>query len=136
MDSVQRTLDRVRKATASLPKVSVFFHTWEKPIITIGRHSFLNELVEIAGGTNIYGDVKAVSPIVTMEDIVDRNPDVLVVGPATARAILASTKWQVVPAVKAKKVFVYDTMIVGRPSVTLGMAAVNLANLLHPGVIR
>jgi ABC-type Fe3+-hydroxamate transport system substrate-binding protein len=136
VDSVERTLDRVRQATAALPRVSVFFHTWEKPIITIGKHSFLNELVEIAGGTNIYGDVKAVSPIVTMEDIVDRNPDVLVVGPATARAILASASWQVVPAVRAKKVFVYDTMIVGRPSVTLGMAAVNLANLLHPGVIR
>jgi ABC-type Fe3+-hydroxamate transport system substrate-binding protein len=136
VDSVERTLDRVRQATAALPRVSVFFHTWEKPIITIGKHSFLNELVEIAGGTNVYGDVKAVSPIVTMEDIVDRNPDVLVVGPATARAILASASWQVVPAVRAAKVFVYDTMIVGRPSVTLGMAAVNLANLLHPGVIR
>jgi len=38
--------------------------------------------------------------------------------------------------VKNRKVFAYDTMIVGRPSVTLGMAAINLANLLHPGVIR
>jgi iron complex transport system substrate-binding protein len=136
VDSVQRTLERVRQATAALPKVSVFYHTWDKPIITIGQHSFLNELVEIAGGTNVYGDVKAVSPIVTMEDIVDRNPNVLLVGPITAKTLLASKTWQVVPAVKQKKVFAYDTMVVGRPSVTLGMAAVNIANLLHPGVIR
>jgi ABC-type Fe3+-hydroxamate transport system substrate-binding protein len=136
VDSVRATLDRVRQATAALPKTSVFFHTWEKPIITIGKHSFLNELVEIAGGTNVYRDVLAVSPIVTMEDIVHRNPDVLLVGPTTRSTLLTSAPWQVVPAVKARKVLVYDTMVVGRPSVTLGMAAVNIANLLHPGVIR
>jgi iron complex transport system substrate-binding protein len=136
VDSVRATLERVRQATASLPRTSVFFHTWEKPIITIGKHSFLNELVEIAGGRNVYGDVLAVSPIVTMEDIVRRKPDVLLVGPTTRTSLLESDQWQVVPAVKAKKVFAYDTMVVGRPSVTLGMAAVNIANLLHPGVIK
>ena len=36
VDSVTRTLDRVRTATASLPRPTVFFHTWEKPLITIG----------------------------------------------------------------------------------------------------
>jgi iron complex transport system substrate-binding protein len=136
VDSVRATLDRVRQATAALPRTTVFYHTWEKPIITIGMHSFLNELVEIAGGRNVYGDVKAVSPIVTMEDIVNRNPDVMLVGPPVDARMLASKAWQVVPAVKNKKVFAYDTMVVGRPSVTLGMAAVNLANLLHPGVIK
>jgi ABC-type Fe3+-hydroxamate transport system substrate-binding protein len=136
VDSVRATLDRVRQATAAVPKKTVFYHTWEKPIITIGKHSFLNELVEIAGGKNVYDNVLAVSPIVTMEDIVSRNPDVFLVGPSTRAALLNSPQWQVVPAVKNKKVFAYDTMVVGRPSVTLGMAAVNLANLLHPGVVK
>jgi ABC-type Fe3+-hydroxamate transport system substrate-binding protein len=136
VDSVRRTLDRVRAATESLPRTRVFYHTWEKPIITIGSESFLNELVEIAGGTNVYGDVKAVSPVVTMEDIVSRNPEVILVGPPVDVRMLASAAWRVVPAVKNRKVFAYDTNVVGRPSVTLGMAAVNLANLLHPGVVR
>jgi iron complex transport system substrate-binding protein len=136
VDSVQRTLDRVRAATASLPTTSVFFHTWEKPIITIGANSFLNELVVIAGGRNVYGDVNEVSPTVTLEDVVRRNPDALLVGPITMATILAKPQWQVVPAVRARKVFAYDTNVTGRPSVTLGMAAVNIANLLHPGVIK
>ena len=136
VDSVRGTLERVRQATASLPKTRVFYHTWEKPIITIGRHSFLNELVEIAGGENVYGDILAVSPIVTMEDIVSRNPDVILVGPPVVAMLQGSKQWQAVPAVRNRKVFAYDTMVVGRPSVTLGMAAVNLANLLHPGVVK
>jgi ABC-type Fe3+-hydroxamate transport system substrate-binding protein len=136
VDSVRGTLERVRAATAPLPKTTVFYHTWEKPIITIGKHSFLNELVEIAGGKNVYDNVLAVSPIVTMEDIVSRNPEVILAGPPVDARLLASKQWQVVPAVRNRKVFAYDTMIVGRPSVTLGMAAVNLANLLHPGVVK
>jgi ABC-type Fe3+-hydroxamate transport system substrate-binding protein len=136
VDSVRATLDRVRRATAPLPKTSVFYHTWEKPIITIGAHSFLNELVEIAGGKNIYADMQAVSPIVTMEDIVARNPDAMLIGPPTERLMRTSSLWRIVPAVKNGRIYVYDTMVVGRPSVTLGMAAVNIANLLHPGVVR
>jgi ABC-type Fe3+-hydroxamate transport system substrate-binding protein len=136
VDSVRATLERVRRATASLPKTTVFYHTWEKPIITIGANSFLNELVEIAGGKNVYADLQAVSPIVTMEDVVSRDPDAMLVAPVTRDAMLRSAAWQVVPAVKRKRVFAYDTNVVGRPSVTLGMAAVNIANLLHPGVVK
>jgi ABC-type Fe3+-hydroxamate transport system substrate-binding protein len=136
VDSVRATLDRVRRATASLPRTTVFYHTWDKPIITIGKDSFLDELVEIAGGRNVYGDADAVSPVVTLEDVVAKNPDVVLVSPATKAMMLASRQWQVVPAVRARKVFAYDTMVVGRPSVTLGMAAVDIANLLHPGAVR
>ena len=77
----------------------------------------------------------AAPPIVTMEDIVSRNPEVILVGPPVVPMLRESKQWQVVPAVKARKVFAYDTNVVGRPSVTLGMAAVNLASLLHPGVV-
>jgi iron complex transport system substrate-binding protein len=62
VDSVQRTLDAVRAATAGLPRTSVFIHAWEKPLTTIGANSFLNELVVIAGGRNVYGNINEASP--------------------------------------------------------------------------
>lgn len=136
VDSVQATLARVRAATLALPAISVFYHTWEKPLITIGANGFLNELVQIAGGRNVYGHIRETSPVVTLEDVIKQNPEALLVGPPAVPIILGSPQWQVVPAVRAKRILVYDTMVVGRPSVTLGMAAVNIANLLHPGVIR
>jgi iron complex transport system substrate-binding protein len=136
VDSVQATLDRVRAATATLPKPSVFFHTWDSPLITIGARSFLHELVVIAGGRNIYGDIQEISPVVTLEDVVRRNPDIILAGPITVKSLLSNPQWQAVPAVRAKHVFAYDTNVVGRPAVTLGMAAVDIANLLHPGVIK
>lgn len=134
VDSVNATLARVRAATDGLRPVSVFLLTWENPIITIGRGSFLDELVQAAGGRNVYHDLSAPSPAVTLEDVVARNPDVVLVSPETRARLLGDPRWRALAAVRRGRVLAFDTTVVGRPSVVMGMAAVSLARLLHPGV--
>jgi ABC-type Fe3+-hydroxamate transport system substrate-binding protein len=136
VDSVRATLDRVRAATRSLPHPTVFFHTWDRPLITIGGGSFLNELVDIAGARNVYADLSGPSGIVTVEDVVRRNPDFVLASPITAASLRADPRWQALPAVRAGHVLAFDTTVVGRPSITLGAAARSLADLLHPGAVR
>lgn len=131
-DSVFATLDRVRTATAGLARPSVFWHVWHSPIITIGARSYLTELIEIAGGRNVYGDLDAPSAPVSLEDIVRRNPDFVLAGPNSAQRIREEARWRAVRAVRDNHVVVFDTMLVGRPSVRLGEAAESLARLLHP----
>ena len=123
VDSVQRTLDRVRAATASLPHPTVFWVVWESPLMAVGGGSFLDELITIAGGTNIYSSLSAPSPVVSREDVLSRHPDVIFTSPQAAH------DWQ-------GRVLVPDTALIGHPSVRLGEAAVSLANLLHPGVVK
>ena len=134
-DSVEKTLQRVRKATASLPKPKVFWHIWDAPLITIARGSYMNELIEIAGGANVYADMSEASPAVSIEDVVKRDPQFILSGPQGARKIARDPQWSAVPAVKNKGILTVDTMVVGRPSVKLGEAAVSLAQLLHPGSV-
>lgn len=134
VDTVLATLDRVRSRTAGLERPSVFWHIWDSPLITIGSGSFLNELIEIAGGTNIYGDFGEVSPAISLEDVARRNPDWILAGPDGAETIRAGAAWQAVPAVAGGRVLVVDTLLVARPSVKLGEAAVSLARLLHPEI--
>ena len=135
-DSVYRTLDRVRAATAQLTRPSVFWHIWDAPVITIGAGSFMNELVNIAGGTNVYADIAGPSAQVSLEDISRRNPDFILAGPIGKAQIESDPRWRIVRAARDNKIFVVDTLLVARPSVRLGEAAVSLANLLHSGVLR
>jgi len=121
IDTVQRTLDRVRAATATLPHPTVFWELWQSPLMAVGGGSFLNELLTIAGGTNIYGTLSAPSPVVSREDVLSRHPDVIFTSAKAAK------DWQ-------GRVLVPDTALIGQPSVRLGEAAVSLANLLHPAV--
>ena len=135
VDSVDRTLARVRAATAGLAPPTVFWHVWDAPIYTIGAGSYLSELLEIAGGRNVYGDIAAPSPQVSLEDIVRRDPRFVLAGPEGAARVRRSSAWQGVRAVREGRVLVVDTMLVGRPSVRLGEAALSLARLLHPDVV-
>jgi iron complex transport system substrate-binding protein len=135
-DSVRRTLQMVRDATASRTKPTVFWHIWDAPLITIARGSYMHELIEIAGARNIYEDLADPSPMVSIEDVLRRNPDYIITGPEGAVKIRRDPRWAEAPAVKQNRILIADTTLVGRPSVRLGEAAVSLARLLHPDVIR
>jgi iron complex transport system substrate-binding protein len=135
VDSVSRTLAAVRAATTSLPRPTTFWKAWDSPVIAIGGGSFLTELVEIAGGSNIYGDDPRPSLDVTIEDVVRRDPDVVIAGPQSSERMRAQPAWRALRAVRDGRIVVFDTMLVGRPGVRLGEAAVSIARLLHPGSI-
>jgi len=136
VDTVEATLARVRAMTASLAHPTIFMHAWNKPIIAIGGGSFLSQLVEIAGGRNIYADSPVPSLTVSIEDVVKRNPEYVLASPDAAPKIRASPTWSAIPAVRAGRILVYDTLLVGRPSVELGAAAYSLARLIHPAEVK
>ncbi len=135
-DSVEKTLQRVRAETSSLPKPTVFWHIWDAPLITIGRGSYMNELVEIAGGRNVYADMSETSPAVSIEDVIKRDPKFIITGPEGSKKLSNDPRWAQVAAIRAGRVLVVDTAIVGRPSVRLGEAAVALAKLFHASELR
>ncbi|HEY2380655.1 MAG TPA: helical backbone metal receptor [Terriglobia bacterium] len=47
-------------------------------LVVVGHVSFLNELIEFAGGTNVFSDAVISYPHVGMEDIIHRDPDVII----------------------------------------------------------
>jgi iron complex transport system substrate-binding protein len=135
VDTMQRTLARVRAATLHLDHPTVFWHVWDSPIYTIGAGSFLDQLLTIAGGTNIYADRTEPSPLVSLEDIVKRDPRIILAGVFGEKALANNPLWQSVRAVREGRVLVIDTNLVGRPSVRAGEAAASIARLLHPGIV-
>jgi ABC-type Fe3+-hydroxamate transport system substrate-binding protein len=136
IDSVYHTLDSVRTATRSLEPVNVFWHIWDAPLITVGSGSFMSELVEIAGAKNVYADISGPSAQVALEDVSKRDPRFILAGPVGARQIASDPRWRIVRAARERRVLVVDTLLVARPSVRLGEAAVSLAKLLHPGLLH
>jgi ABC-type Fe3+-hydroxamate transport system substrate-binding protein len=135
IDTMQRTLAHVREATRHLEHPTVFWHVWDSPIYTIGAGSFLDELLTIAGGTNVYADRSEPSPQVSLEDIIRRDPEIILAGSAGKSVLTTSPLWRGVRAVREHRVFVVDTNLVGRPSVRAGEAAASIARILHPGIV-
>lgn len=131
-DSVLASLAHAHSLTADLPRPRVLWPLWESPLLVVGRGSFLDELLAAAGATNLFEDFPSPSPQVTFEEVLRRKPDVVLTTPDGAASIARDPRWRNVTAVRDGHVLVYDTLIVSRPSIRLGEAAMHLAHLLHP----
>lgn len=132
IDSVGQTLAMTFARTAALPHPRVFWFLWESPLMAVGGGSFLGELLKVAGARNVYDSLPAPSPTVAFEDLLARDPDVVLASPDARAKMLADPKWRTLRAVREGHVLVFDTTIVNGPSARLGMSAVSLARLLHP----
>ncbi len=91
-------------ASATQPRVGrrpkVLLFVWEQPPMTVGRGSFLSELVERAGGENLFADVTSSSGVVSIEAVAARDPDLIFTTVEGPSAFATRPEWQVVPAVR------------------------------------
>ncbi|MEO7218758.1 MAG: helical backbone metal receptor [Gemmatimonadaceae bacterium] len=134
-DTVSATLARVDSATAPLPHPTVVWPLVDASPMVVGGGSFMNELIDIAGGKNIYADLKQPSPVVAMEDVVQKNPEFVIRGGEGGSTAALGGVWGAVPAVAEGHVIIVPPTFVLRPSVQMGAAAAILARALHPGLV-
>jgi iron complex transport system substrate-binding protein len=91
----------VDSAVAGRPKVLLL--VWEQPPMTIGAGSFLSELVERAGGRNLFADVTASSAPVSIEAVTVRDPDLILRTNAGPSSFANRPEWQAVRAVRERR---------------------------------
>jgi iron complex transport system substrate-binding protein len=69
--------------------------------MTLGRGSFLSEIIERAGARNIFGDLELPSATISIEAVVRRDPDfILSTSTDSIPAVARRPEWRVVPAVR------------------------------------
>lgn len=136
VDTVGTTLARTLAITLPLPHPTAFWILYESPLLAVGGGSFLNEMLKVAGARNVYDSLPAPSPVVSFEDLLRRDPDVVLAKPATRAMMLADPRWRTLRAVREGRVLVFDTTIVNGPSSRVGSSAVSLARLLHPDAVK
>src|ERR1700735_5453163 len=76
--SLQARVDAVRTRTKGEPGPRVLMPIWYDPITTIGKNAFITEIIEVAGGHSVTDDLTAEWPQISMEVVLERAPDALV----------------------------------------------------------
>ncbi|NLM44033.1 MAG: cobalamin-binding protein [Clostridiales bacterium] len=77
INNIHRTIDEVENKVADKDKPKVFYLVWKEPIFTTGRGTYINEIVQIAGGYNIASDMEGWAQY-SFEELLKQNPDILV----------------------------------------------------------
>ena len=133
---VEDGLASVSEATAARRRVRVYYDAWAEPPITIGRGSFIDSLLRVAGATNIFGDLAGASPRVSLEAIIERDPERIVVAvPPQAGDrppdLAARHGWDRIPAVSEGRFAPVDRDLVTRLGPRVAEAASAIGRALH-----
>ncbi len=121
----------VNSDSASRPKVLIL--VWDQPPMTVGAGSFLSELVERAGGRNLFADVQASSAQVSVEAVVSRDPDLVFVTGEGTPAFAERPEWRPVRAIREKRFVRVTNSAYNRPSPRAPEAITQLTSLIHRG---
>ncbi|MBE0433769.1 cobalamin-binding protein [candidate division WOR-3 bacterium] len=93
--------DNLQAEVSSEPK-RVYVEISPRPLVTIGSATFLNDLIHMAGGVNIFADLDKDYPVVGQEAVITRDPDIIIV--LHPEDITGRTGWQNVRAIKDGRV--------------------------------
>lgn len=137
IEGLRKRSQRVIELTKGLSRPKVFIQIGDAPIVTVGKGSFADDLIRLAGGENIAGKEKEVYPRFGMEEILKRSPEVIVISSMNPKGdyqkILEEwNRWKTIPAVKNGRIHLIDSDLLDRPSPRIIDGLEELARVLHP----
>jgi iron complex transport system substrate-binding protein len=150
--TMRMRLDEIHRKASTAKPTRMMFVVGRTPnrldgITVVGGPSFLSELIALAGGDNIFKDAKAAYPQVTMEEVLARNPDVILdmgdmadtagVTPARERGVVELwNRAGSLSAVKNHRVHAIGSDVFFVPGPRIVDAAQSFLTLLHPEVSK
>jgi iron complex transport system substrate-binding protein len=132
IDAIRRTREAVRRATTPLPRPRTVFVLQREPLFVVGRGSFLDEMIALAGGNNVGAALDEAWPRSSLEWLVAAAPDVILDSDDDAQPASAYwARWPSLPAVRTGRVVALEEGIVTLPGPDLDRALILLARALH-----
>jgi iron complex transport system substrate-binding protein len=141
---LRQRVEAVKAKINAIPadkRPTVFYEVWHDPLMTAGPHTFIGQMMTLAGGKNIFNDVTEDWPQVSAEVIVQRNPTVIV-GPTdhsdqlTAAAIAGRSGWANLDAVKNNRIYILNGDAISRPGPRIVDMLEELARKFYPNLFQ
>ncbi len=136
---MRKKIDDVKKKVAGLSdekKPLVYYEVWNDPIMTAGPGTFVYDIITIAGGKNIAADAAERYPKYSLEELVNRDPEVIIATEGSMGSpgkIKERKGWEGISAVKSGRVYVIgDENLVFRAGPRIVDGLVEVAKFIHP----
>lgn len=108
---------KLKARYANRPKLRVFWQISERPLYTLNDQHIVSEAIQLCGGKNVFGKMKMLAPMVSVESVLMRNPQVIIltsVGPVDD-AFAYWRRYSMIDAVKRDKLFRLSPDLLSRP---------------------
>jgi iron complex transport system substrate-binding protein len=136
----QRIDSVIKKSKAASRRPKVYFEVWNDPYMSVSSGTWIGDVINLAGGANIFGEAVSEWPIIDSEDIVKRNPDIIVfpVIPGVPRFwgsfvdVKKRPGWKSTNAVRNGNLYEVPRDFISRPGPRLVEALEMLEKMIHP----
>ncbi len=122
----ERKLDALRRQYRNAPPRRVFYEVWERPLMTIGGPHWISDVLVLCGGRNIFSELAASAPAVSVEAVLARAPEVIVSGTDAPDVAPFWARFTTLPAVKRQAFIRIDASTLHRPTPRLLEGAATL----------
>ncbi len=95
-------LESLKHANAGKTPISYFYQVSQRPLYTVNGAHIISRSLEVCAARNIFSDLAALAPQISVESLVAANPQVMIAPQAEGDA-LALTAWQDWPSLQAVK---------------------------------
>jgi iron complex transport system substrate-binding protein len=93
-------LQALRQQYSQRPPLRVFYQVWNHPVFTVNGEHLISKVITLCGGVNVFSDLVVLSPQVSIESVIAKNPDVIFYGSHETREDWADD-WRKWPNIKA-----------------------------------
>lgn len=132
--TLKNRVSEINTRTGEVEKVKTFVQI-DKSLYTIGKESFLTDLIEKAGGISATKDVETAYPKISKETALALNPEVIILSDSPdnnePNEVFKNSN-----AVKNGKIFRINADILSRPAPRIVDALEQIARSLHPEVFK
>lgn len=137
---LQNRVKHLMALVAAQKKYRVFFQVGGEPLITVGRDTLHNQLINLAGGVNIAGREKTLYPRYSVEEVLAQQPEVILFSSMKYAEDVTRVwghwrNWPNIPAVRDNRLYIIDTDLIDRasPRIVDGLEA--MVKAIHPEVM-
>ena len=114
--------------------ISVFYQIQKRPLYSVSGDHYVSELIDLCGGQNIFWDLINLAPLVAVEAVIERNPEILLVSSdSEENALNEWNRWPDMAANRFGNRYVMQADEIGRPTPRLLLAGEALCKALHQG---
>jgi iron complex transport system substrate-binding protein len=127
----------IRERVFGRPRLRVLHVLSTDPLISSGRGSFVHDLISLAGGENIAADGKGKHPLLSLEEVIARDPQAILLSSMLSdEPMVAQKKWwekyREISAVRTGRIRVIQADLILRPSPRIVEGLAEIARTLHP----
>jgi iron complex transport system substrate-binding protein len=116
------------------PPVRVFYQVWDRPLYTLNGEQIASDAIRLCGGVNIFANLRVVAPEVSVEAVLQQDPEAILADAPHDAADRGLSGWKAYPALTAVKrdnLFTVDGVLLTRPGPRLVDGAAQLCERLE-----